>query len=276
MSFTWTFGARTHLGLVRTANEDAWFADPDIGAFGVADGMGGHAAGEVAARMAVEEIARRVGGHPAAGTARGGGNEQGHPGEARGEDVEVRPGQANEALRLLEEGIDAANRAILAEADRDPQKRGMGTTVTALLLLPEGAWALGHVGDSRGYLLRGGTLRRLTEDHTYVQRMVNQGRLTDEQARLHPRSSVLTRALGIEPQVEVHRRAGALSPGDRFLLCSDGLTGMLPERELATRLGGAPDPERAAEILLTAALEGGGSDNITVLVVDVAQTGDGA
>lgn len=276
MSFTWTFGARTHLGLVRTANEDAWFADPDAGAFGVADGMGGHAAGEVAARMAVEEIARRVGGHPGAETVRGRGNEAGHPGEARSGDVEVRPGHADEALRLLEEGIDAANRAILAEAERDPQKRGMGTTVTALLLLPEGAWALGHVGDSRGYLLRGGTLRRLTEDHTYVQRMVNQGRLTDEQARLHPRSSVLTRALGIEPQVEVDRRAGPLSPGDRFLLCSDGLTGMLPERELARRLREAPDPERAAEILLTAALEGGGSDNITVLVVDVAQTGDGA
>lgn len=251
MSFTWTFGARTHLGLVRTANEDAWFADPDAGAFGVADGMGGHAAGEVAARMAVEEIARRVGGRPDP--------EAGTPSD-----------RAEEALRLLEDGIDAANRAILAEAERDPRKRGMGTTVTALLLLPEGAWALGHVGDSRGYLLRGGGLLRLTEDHTYVQRMVNQGRLTDEQARLHPRSSVLTRALGIEPEVEVDRRAGTLSAGDRFLLCSDGLSGMLPERELARRLGEAPDPERAAELLLRAALEGGGSDNVTVLVVDVA------
>lgn len=244
MPLDWTHAVRTDLGRVRETNEDAWLADPRIGAFGVADGMGGHAAGEVAAGIAADtllETLRRL------------------PPDAR----------AEAARQALVEGITRANERILAEAEREPGRAGMGTTVTVLVLLAEGRWALGHVGDSRAYLLRNGTLRRLTEDHTWVQGLVEKGRLSDEQARLHPRSSLLTRALGTEARVSVDIQDGELAPGDRFLLCSDGLTGMVPETRLSEIAREEDDVESLSERLLSAALEAGGTDNVTVLVVSV-------
>lgn len=244
MSLRWTYAGRSHIGRVRDLNEDAWLAEPAFGAFAVTDGMGGHAAGEVAARMAVEALSERLAALTADATAAA-------------------------AYDALEEGILAANRAILEEAERDPRKRGMGTTVTALMLLPAGQWALGHVGDSRAYLLRDGGCRRLTEDHTVVQELVRKGHLTSEQARVHPRASVLTRALGVEPKVPVDKRGGQLLAGDRFLLCSDGLTAMLSEGRLAALAGANGTAETVTERLVEAALAAGGADNVTVVVVDV-------
>lgn len=236
--------ARTDTGLVRAKNEDAYFVEAEAGAYGVADGLGGHAAGEVASRLAVRRVAGALSSLP------------------RG----VAPEEAHEALRSA---IEEANREIHGEARARPDLAGMGTTLTALFLTDGGKYVVGHVGDSRAYLLRAGELRRITRDHTYVQELVDRGRLTDEQARVHPRSSVLTRALGLDREVEVELHEGEVRTGDRFLLATDGLTGMLPEEELRTLLEAERPPEAAAELLVESANQAGGMDNTTVVVVDV-------
>lgn len=243
----WRHAARTDVGRIRAHNEDAWLAVPEAGAFAVADGLGGHAGGEVASELAVRLLADALG--------------------ASGPDRSPR-----DARETLLAGLRAANRAIREEAYRDPSLRGMGTTVTALLLADDEAFVIGHVGDSRAYRLRDGSLERLTRDHTVVQQLVDRGRLTDEQARLHPRSSVLTRALGIEREVETELYDGRVRAGDRFLLCSDGLTAMLPEDRVRQLLEEAGEPTAVAERLVAAANEAGGADNITVLVLDVLAT----
>lgn len=234
--------ARTHVGRVRTQNEDAFLAVPEARLFAVADGLGGHAAGEVASRIAVRTLSERL----------GDGRRDGLPGEP-----------------AIKGAIEEANTAIRRAAARDHELSGMGTTVTALLLAADGTWLIAHVGDSRAYLLRDGKLRRLTRDHTYVQEMVERGRLTDEQARLHPRSSMLTRALGIEERVDVALYEGRGRRGDRFLLATDGLTGLISEAELAERLAGDETPAEVVEGLVSAANAAGGTDNITAVVVDL-------
>lgn len=242
----WMHAARTDVGRVRTQNEDAYLAVPEAGAFAVADGLGGHAAGEVASRLAVRVLADHVG----------------PTGPDRSPEV---------ARKTLLAALRESNRVILEEAGRDPALRGMGTTLTALLLADDRAWAIGHVGDSRAYRLRGGSLERLTRDHTVVQQLVERGRLTEEQARVHPRSSVLTRALGIEREVEAELYDGRARAGDRFLLCSDGLTAMVPEDRIQELLEEAGDPSEVADRLVGAANQAGGADNITVLVLDVPE-----
>jgi protein phosphatase len=242
-SITWRFSADSNVGRVREQNEDSFGADSPPGLFIVADGMGGHAAGEVASRLAVRCASEGVALLP-----------QRSP-----------VGVARERLR---HAISDANQVILIEGQSQPERSGMGTTTTALLLSIEGWWLVGHVGDSRAYLVRGGEARQITEDHTYVQELVNQGRLSDEEARVHPRSSLLTRALGTNAQVHVDIYEGVAQAGDRFVLASDGLMSMLPETRIREMLTGAETPEDLVGRLIEEANEAGGYDNVTAIVVD--------
>lgn len=235
MSFP-TF-ARTDRGRLRPKNEDAFLARPDVGLFVVADGMGGHAAGEVASALAVETMERLTDRAPDAAA--------------------------------LADAVRDANAAILGRTRENHELEGMGTTCTALLLR-DGRYAIAHVGDSRAYLLRDGALRRVTVDHTWVQQQVELGSLNEAQARHHPWSSMLTRALGTEQEVEVDVMEGDTAPGDVFLLCSDGLTAVLTDEDIADTLR-APTPlDNRGQALIDAALNGGGPDNITVVLAQVA------
>ena len=230
-------GAATDIGRVRDRNEDAYLVDEPL--FVVADGMGGHRGGDVASRMAVDTIETLF---------------------RRGEGA-------------LAEHVQEANRAVFERSTLDRSVAGMGTTLTAALV--EGARArLAHVGDSRAYLLRGRDLKMLTEDHTLVQRMVQQGEITEAEAERHPQRSVVTRALGIEMSIPVDEAIVDLEPGDRLLLCSDGLTSMVDDRRVAEILGREPDPQSAAEALVRAANDGGGVDNTTVIVLAVEDDGE--
>ncbi|HKK07563.1 MAG TPA: PP2C family serine/threonine-protein phosphatase [Gemmatimonadota bacterium] len=242
-----SFAAATDVGRIREGNEDAWTAVPERGLFAVADGMGGHAAGEIASRLAVRALEEGVAGDGAL------------------------PGSVGDARRLLAGAVRAAGRRIRGEAREHPGRRGMGTTLTSLLLLPEGDGVLAHVGDSRAYRLRGGRLERLTRDHTWVQEQVDRGALSEDEARRHPASSVLTRALGTDAGAEPDVAEVEWKPGDLYLLCSDGLTAALPEPELAgaleETLAEAQDLEAVAGALVREANRRGGPDNITVVLV---------
>ena len=235
--------ATTDHGLRRPENEDAYLVDAEQGLFCVADGMGGHAAGEVASRMAVEVLASEM----------------------------ARPDAAPALDARLRDAVIAANNAIFEAAERDPALAGMGTTLTALALHPAGrTFTIAHVGDSRAYLFRRGELQQLTEDHTWVQQQVDAGLLTPEEARRHPLSSMLTRAVGLVPDPEVDIIQGDLESGDLLLLCSDGLTGMVDDDELAYILGRDLPLDDAARELVDAANRNGGTDNITAILIRVA------
>ncbi len=232
----WQSSARSDVGRLRSHNEDAFLARDDVGLFVVADGMGGHAGGEVASAIAVEAIEEAL-------TEREG-------------DLASRAADA----------IRRANESIRDAARRDRRLAGMGTTAT-VLVLDHGAYHIAHVGDSRAYLLRDDTLRRITVDHTWVQEQVEKGVLNEFEAREHPYSSVLTRALGTESGVDVDVYDGAYEPGELFLLCSDGLTAVLTDDDIADLLQ-APGPiDARADALIEAANAGGGPDNITVVLV---------
>lgn len=233
---TYQWATATHQGRVRRNNQDAAHPAASGRADGpvlvaVADGMGGHVAGEVASRIAVDEAVAASG---------------------------------SPAERVL-----AANAAIIEEVRRRPDLAGMGTTMTLIDLGSDGVARGAHVGDSRAYLLRDGALRQLTTDHTVVGEYVAAGRITADEARTHPQRNMLTRALGLVPELDVDTFEERLVPGDRLLLCSDGLTSMLPEETVAELLRGG-DPEPAAWTLVEKANEAGGQDNITVVVVDVS------
>src|SRR5690349_7704353 len=194
---------RSDTGRQRSANEDSLYVRAPI--FVVADGMGGAQAGEVASKAAAEAFER-----------------------------DLPPGPPESFLR---ETIEAANREIHELAHADPSRAGMGTTITAAIVDAEGEEvAIGHVGDSRAYRLRGGSLERLTRDHSLVEEMRRKGQLTEAQAEDHPQRSIITRALGPEPEVEVDVQTVPATPGDVFLLCSDGLTTMLGEEQIASLL----------------------------------------
>ena len=228
----------TDAGRVRTSNQDRALVAGD--AIVVADGMGGHAGGEIAASTAVEAFARAF--H----------REQGVEG--------------------LRAAADAANREVFSRAERDKALRGMGTTLTAAALVgnPEHPEvALVNIGDSRAYLFDNGHLEQLTEDHSLVEEMVRRGELTPEAASTHPHRHILTRALGIDPGVDIDSWLLAPSPGSRLLLCSDGLTNECTEAEIAEVLSSESDPAAAARVLVERALAHGGSDNITVIVADL-------
>lgn len=231
-------GATTDVGVVREQNEDSYLVRAPI--FAVADGMGGHRGGEVASRLALETVDRMS-----------------------REDHEID----------LRSAVRDANRVVLERASGDTALSGMGTTLT--LLRVEGPRVrLAHVGDSRAYLLRDGELRQLTDDHTLVNRMVREGKLTEEEARIHPHRSILTRALGVDGDIEIDVFTVELDPGDRILLCSDGLTTIVGDEEIRAVLTSRADPQEACDELVTAANRGGGPDNITVVVLDIEEGED--
>lgn len=242
-----TCAARTDVGIVRSGNEDNYLMLSDRGIFIVADGMGGHAAGEVASEMAVRIISRELG-------------------SLRGQTDE----QVGDRLR---QSIRAANEAIFGRTLAEHDKRGMGTTVTVLTLLPN-RYLIGQVGDSRAYLLRDGHLLQLTKDHSYVQEQVDAGLLTPDQARVHPYSNVITRCVGAGEHVEPDVYGGEVKVGDLFLVASDGLTGMVDDRRLQQLLLSRVPPDRLVEALITEANGRGGLDNITAIVVQVVSLDD--
>jgi len=228
------WGATSDIGLVREINEDSKLLAPPI--FAVADGMGGHSAGDVASGIAVESLTKT--GVTEAGA--------------------------------LPEAVREANRAIFERASGDETLTGMGTTIIAMFAEDDSAQIV-HVGDCRGYLLRGDHLSRLTQDHTVVERLVQEGRILPEDADRHPQRSYLERALGIEPEVEVEVKAIDTAPGDRYMLCSDGLFGMIDDEQILTILRSEQDPQQATDRLCREAVQAGGRDNVTVIVVDYPQ-----
>jgi protein phosphatase len=237
-----TCAGRTDVGIIRSGNEDSFLMVPERGIFVVADGMGGHAAGEVASDMAVRAIAREL------GSLRGLGD--------------------NEVAERMRGAIVAANASIFQRTLTEHDKRGMGTTVTALVLF-NGRFLIGQVGDSRGYLLRDGKLAQVTKDHSYVQEQVDAGYLTPEQARTHPYSNVITRCVGANADVVPDIYVGAAKQGDVFLLASDGLTGMLEDYELEQIMQSDEMPQAHVDALIDEANRHGGLDNITAILVRI-------
>jgi protein phosphatase len=233
MKYVWA--SATHKGMVRQNNEDSLYPEKSGESEGpvvlmVADGMGGHVAGEVASRLAVNAAASSS----------------------------LEPGDR----------VAAANRAIREEVARQPDLEGMGTTMTLVELTPEGVAHFGHVGDSRAYLYRDGSLKQLTADHTVAAEMVALGQITAEEAEDHPRSHMIVRCLGLTRFVNVDEIELELEPGDRILLCSDGLNSMVPHATISQTLGEGTADEVAWR-LIELANKTGGHDNITIILIDV-------
>jgi serine/threonine protein phosphatase PrpC len=226
-----TAAAATDIGLVREGNEDSYLTEEPL--FAVADGMGGHRGGEVASQLAVETLEKLF----------------------------------KQRVGDLPDQVQEANRVVFERSVVDEKVAGMGTTLTAALVEGDRV-RLAHVGDSRAYLLRDRKLRLLTEDHTLVHRMVSEGEISQEEAETHPQRSVLTRALGVDTVVDVDDDTVQVRPGDRLLLCTDGLTSMVSEEEIEEVLRTVPDPLDAAQRLVRMANEAGGVDNTTVVVLD--------
>jgi serine/threonine protein phosphatase PrpC len=227
----------TDTGRKRRRNEDSYVSEPPL--FAIADGMGGAAAGEVASRLAAAAI--REGG-------------AGDGGEGR-----------------IFELIQEANRRVYARASTDPNTSGMGTTMTVAIVDGERV-AFGHVGDSRAYLIRDGVMEQLTEDHSLVNELMKSGKLTPEEADVHPQKAVITRAVGTDPDVDVDTFTVNAQDGDIFLLCSDGLTDVLSEEEILELVErNRPDIDRALRALVKEANHGGGEDNITVVAFEIAE-----
>jgi serine/threonine protein phosphatase PrpC len=233
------FAARSHTGLLREGNEDSVYAGPRL--LAVADGMGGHAAGEVASAVAIAAIA------------------------ALDEDA---PGP--DLLDALLEAARSANQHLHDMVEGDAALEGMGTTLTAILW---GGSRLGllHIGDSRCYLLRDGTLTQITHDHTLVQTLVDAGRISAEEAESHPQRNVITKVLDGREELEPDLSVREVRAGDRYLLCSDGLTGPVGSAETLRDALGLADPQEAVDRLVQLALRGGGPDNITVIVADAVE-----
>ncbi|HEU5225379.1 MAG TPA: Stp1/IreP family PP2C-type Ser/Thr phosphatase [Actinomycetota bacterium] len=231
-------GAATDIGQVREGNEDSYLVVEPL--YAVADGMGGHRGGEVASSLALETV-------------------QGM--------FERREGS-------LAEQVAEANRAVFDRSQNDRKVSGMGTTLTAAQV-DGNRVHLVHVGDSRAYLLRGGELTQVTEDHTLVHRMVMEGEISEEEAETHPHRSILTRALGVDQNIQVDEGDLEVAPGDRLLLCTDGLTGMVPEGQIREILLESLDPQEAVDELVKVANRAGGIDNITALILDFADDAGG-
>lgn len=238
MSIALRYAARSDVGLVRSNNQDSAYAGSHL--LVVADGMGGHAGGDVASSVAIGRLASLDSETP-----------------------------ASDIVATLEESVLEANQEILRRARDEPQLRGLGTTITALLRA-EGKFALAHIGDSRAYLLRDEETVQITKDHTFVQRLLDEGRLTEDEAERHPQRSVLMRVLGdvdADPELDLSLRAAHV--GDRWLLCSDGLSGLVSLDTIDATLKDIEDPGECADALVQLALKGGGPDNITCIVADV-------
>jgi protein phosphatase len=256
---TITVIGRSDIGRIRNRNEDSISLVPELGIAVLADGMGGHPGGDVASRIACETASEHL---------------RHRLPFAPGLDVE----DVEERLsRTMAESVLWAHNAVRSEGAKDAVLEGMGTTLTAFASDPEsGVYVIGSVGDSRAYLLRDGDLRQLTRDDTWVQQRVDAADLTPEQARRHPFGHMLTQCIGLATPPDPHVVTGRLKPGDRFLLCTDGLTGMLSDEEIREALldgGGeaaAADPgQHVLETLVAGANDAGGHDNVTVALVTV-------
>lgn len=244
MSLSLRYAARSHVGLIRDHNEDSGYAGPRL--LVVADGMGGQAAGEVASSVVLRTIAQL--------------------------DTPTLPELPADPVRALADQVFAAHEQLRVIVAQNPQLEGMGTTLTAFLLA-ERHLAFAHIGDSRAYRLRGGRLEQLTSDHTWVQRLVDEGRISEEEAGHHPQRSLLMRALDGRGQAEPDLSVTDAIPGDRLMLCSDGLSGVVSFETMEAALTECPDPHQASETLVQLALRGGGPDNITCIVADVLDEG---
>lgn len=233
-----SWAARTDVGLVRSHNEDSYLARNPL--FGVCDGMGGHAAGEVASSIAVQAIAAHA------------------------------PAAADDAL--LGAAVEAANEAVIEGAVNGTGKPGMGCTASCCII--EGThMAVAHVGDSRIYLLRSGTLVRVTHDHSYVEELVDAGEITADEARVHPSRSIITRALGSDPDMYADHFMLDVERGDRIVVCSDGLSSMIPDSAIESIAVSSATPIDCVDALVSATLSEGAHDNVTVIVVDVVSDG---
>lgn len=237
MSLSLRFAAGSHKGMIREGNEDSGYAGPRL--LAIADGMGGQAAGEVASSEVISTLVQL--------------------------DDDV-PG--SDLLTSLGTAVTRANDQLRVMVEEDPQLEGMGTTLTALLWTGQ-RLGLVHVGDSRAYLLRDGVLTQITQDHTWVQRLVDEGRITEEEATTHPQRSLLMRALGSGDHVEPDLSIREVRAGDRYLICSDGLSGVVSHQTLEETLASYHGPHETVQELIQLALRGGGPDNITCIVADV-------
>lgn len=230
------FAGDSHVGLVRSGNEDAFLVAPPL--FAVADGLGGHQAGEVASSIAIDVL------------------------------LEAAPRSADS--KALGRAVRQANSAVIEAAEAGRGRSGMGTTITAAMI--EGnRIAVAHVGDSRAYLLHYGKLEQITDDHSMVADLVRQGQLTAEESRTHPNRSVITRALGSDPNMLADTFEVEAAPGDRLLLATDGLTSMVTDAEIERVLGSETSSRTAVDVLIDRALAAGGHDNITAIVVDIGK-----
>lgn len=243
MSLSLRFAAGSHKGMIREGNEDSGYAGPRL--LAIADGMGGQAAGEVASSEVISTLVQL--------------------------DDDV-PG--SDIITSLSTAVQRANDQLRAMVEEDPQLEGMGTTLTALLWTGQ-RLGLVHVGDSRAYLLRDGVLTQITQDHTWVQRLVDEGRITEEEATTHPQRSLLMRALGSGDIVEPDLSIREVRAGDRYLICSDGLSGVVSHQTLEETLADYHGPRETVQSLIQLALRGGGPDNITCIVADVLDTDSG-
>ncbi|WP_190129878.1 Stp1/IreP family PP2C-type Ser/Thr phosphatase [Streptomyces mashuensis] len=243
MSLSLRFAAGSHKGMIREGNEDSGYAGPRL--LAIADGMGGQAAGEVASSEVISTLVQL--------------------------DDDV-PG--SDILTSLGTAVQRANEQLRVMVEEDPQLEGMGTTLTALLWTGQ-RLGLVHVGDSRAYLLRDGVLTQITQDHTWVQRLVDEGRITEEEATTHPQRSLLMRALGSGDHVEPDLSIREVRAGDRYLICSDGLSGVVSHQTMEETLASYQNPHDTVQELIQLALRGGGPDNITCIVADVLDVDGG-
>ncbi len=246
-----TVASRTDVGRVRTNNEDSYFADAALGLFMVCDGMGGHSAGEVASRASMEAIRDEI------------------RNATKVREKFLQTGKSSDlkaVRRALEAAVHTACKEVFKLASKNPELAGMGTTCTVVLIAGHNKGILAHVGDSRLFVMRGGQVHQLSDDHTYVNELVKRGALTREQAKNHPQGNVLSRALGVQPNVSVDTMIFDIDPGDTYLLCSDGLYNYYPDS--SELMGGMSDAniEQGMNRLIDCALERGGHDNTTAVV----------
>jgi len=230
---------RTHQGLVRANNQDNWLAEPTL--YGVADGMGGHRGGETASRVALQVFRNAI-------------------------------GQRKPDADLIRIAVEAANRRIYDMSAHDETLSGMGTTMS-MIWQDNTRLLIAHVGDSRIYCLREGKLRQITNDHSFVAELVRNNIITPEMAKTHPQRNIITRAVGVDPFVQVDVLEEELLPGDVWLICSDGLHGMVEDAEIESILA-EMEPEEAAERLISRALENGGHDNVTFVLLSNTEVAD--
>ncbi len=247
-----TAAAKTDVGRVRQNNEDAYLCDPELGIYAVADGMGGHAAGEVASAMAIDALRAAAARFP-------------------DQDFLTDPSLENrrQLLQFLAKLVSEINSAIYSRGMADPKLRGMGCTLDVAIVRNRGLF-LAHVGDSRTYGLLGGTLYQLTEDHTFGQTLLSGGAMTVEEVKAHPQRNLLMRALGVYPKVEVDTAYLDITPGDVFMLCSDGVHGLIDTTAIENAM--ARPSEIAARRLVEESLDAGGKDNATAVVVQITDS----